>query len=360
MRPIIEFGVAALAGALSLSTPAGDLDPPGSPTPTPGPEPRTAISEESTPGDDTALFRIATAGSYYLPADIAGTPLMGKSGIVIEASDVTIDLGGFALLGFETGLPTLSLSGILASGEIENITILNGTVRGWGQAGMDLSSATGTNVVSVVSRDNGEEGILCGPGAAIRSCTVQSNGGAGIHAATDSQVTNSVARDCAPGITAEAGSIVEACVASSNTSEGIRGFGATISRCRSDGNAGRGFVLHGGMLVESAATSNATHGVEAYADFVVLNSVFQQNSGVGICAADLTGATTGGRIEGNSSTGNECGVWTAAESEGLLIVRNHASNNEINYDISGTNIVGPILIEIDSLAPTDPWANFSF
>src|SRR5215813_4957107 len=52
-------------------------------------EPRTPIS--SLP------FTINQPGSYYLTGNLTGAP--GANGINISASDVTLDLGGFALIG---------------------------------------------------------------------------------------------------------------------------------------------------------------------------------------------------------------------------------------------------------------------
>jgi len=93
---------ALLAGAGVLSAAAiaagGPLNPPSGPvSSTPGPEPRTAINATNTPGTALAEFRISQPGSYYLPGNIAAPA--GASGILVDASDVTIDLMGFAIQG---------------------------------------------------------------------------------------------------------------------------------------------------------------------------------------------------------------------------------------------------------------------
>ncbi|MGZ5022930.1 MAG: hypothetical protein ACXWAX_10115, partial [Chthoniobacterales bacterium] len=83
---------------LSLGTPytafaQGSLTPPAAPTPTMKSldqiEPRTPIS--SLP------FTISTAGSYYVTANLTG--VVGQHGITINADNVTLDLGGFELIG---------------------------------------------------------------------------------------------------------------------------------------------------------------------------------------------------------------------------------------------------------------------
>lgn len=83
----------------------GSLSPPGTPAPTMKTldqlEPRTAITNLPE--------TVATAGSYYLTANLLGSS--GNNGITISASDVTLDLNGFRLVGVGG-----SLDGILVSG----------------------------------------------------------------------------------------------------------------------------------------------------------------------------------------------------------------------------------------------------
>jgi len=55
------------------------------------------------------------------------TGIVEFSGITVQASDVTIDLGGHALVGVP-----FSFAGIEVSGPRQHITLRNGTVRDWG------------------------------------------------------------------------------------------------------------------------------------------------------------------------------------------------------------------------------------
>jgi len=117
---------------------AGDLDPP------PGPiaptmktldevEARTPV--QALPGDGGALHVISEPGSYYLTSAITGEA--GKDGIRIGASDVHLDLNGFALLGVAgsgNGIRVESTGG--DDTEIKGLVIRNGVVRGWGGDGV--------------------------------------------------------------------------------------------------------------------------------------------------------------------------------------------------------------------------------
>jgi hypothetical protein len=160
-RWIFQVG-AFLMMLMVIDAHAGRLDPPGAPDPTGKTltevEPRTAISTENTPGDGDALFRITVPGSYYLTGNVLGE--VGKHGIEIATSNVTIDLMGLSLLGVEE-----SLSGIFKSGTQDRLTIRNGIIFGWGQMGIDLSTdgkGTGYIVEDVISSSNGQHGIrLC-------------------------------------------------------------------------------------------------------------------------------------------------------------------------------------------------------
>src|SRR5437762_605503 len=89
-----------LAGAWFAS--AGNLNPPAGPVAPTGKtlteiEPRTAVNAVNTPPSATSLFTITQPGSYYLTGNIQGVATM--DGVEIDASGVTLDLNGFALVG---------------------------------------------------------------------------------------------------------------------------------------------------------------------------------------------------------------------------------------------------------------------
>ncbi len=94
-----------------------------------------ALNDTNTPGDSSNQFIISNPGSYYLTGNIAGES--GKNGISIQASNVTIDLNGFALIG---GSGTID--GIVAPAPQTNIRVHNGSAQSWGGSGFNLQSAT--------------------------------------------------------------------------------------------------------------------------------------------------------------------------------------------------------------------------
>ena len=98
--PLLATAALTLAAAGLLF--AGPLDPPAGPVTSTYKtltevEPRIAISATNTPGDADSVFKITQPGSYYLTGNITG--VVGKHGIEIAVSGVTLDLGGFDLVG---------------------------------------------------------------------------------------------------------------------------------------------------------------------------------------------------------------------------------------------------------------------
>lgn len=143
----VSLSAAALAvvGTLVL---AGPLSPPSGPIASTYKtlaevEPRIAINATNTPGDALNSFIISQPGSYYLTGNITG--VSGKSGIKITASNVTLDLNGFTLQGVSG-----SQYGILALVFPNNCTVRNGTVNGWDQSGVTISSPGGAGRGSII------------------------------------------------------------------------------------------------------------------------------------------------------------------------------------------------------------------
>lgn len=111
--------VAGLAlGSLALAQ--GPLAPTGAPAPQGKTltqlEPRTDVA--TLAGDANAMIVISQRGSYYLsgPVTISGT----RVGIAIAASDVTLDLNGFAIVGNSTAPAGIDFRGSLSGCRVTN------------------------------------------------------------------------------------------------------------------------------------------------------------------------------------------------------------------------------------------------
>jgi parallel beta-helix repeat protein len=361
------FAVVALTG-IPLGLEAGDLDPP------PGPvmptmktlseiEPRVAIS--------ALPFVVSSPGSYYLTGNLTGVG--GQNGITIAASDVTLDLNGFQLAGVAG-----SLSGIaVLEGQI-NIAIRNGTIRGWGGAGLDGSLThncqlhllqaygnggdglyvnQGSTVVACLARANGLNGVIAGNGSTVRDCAARDNGGDGIQTGGGSALVSCAGRGNGDdGIQAGSGSAVMACTATSNDDDGINaGIGSTVTGSAASENGEDGIQVGDGSTVRACTSSlNVGDGIQVTSGCHVVGNTCDSN-GAENGAAGVRATAARNRIDGNNVTGN--GVGIAVETEGNLIVRNSARENGVSYEIAEGNKVGTIT---NDPTTAGPWANFEF
>ncbi len=115
-------------------------------------DPRTPIS--------ALPYTISAQGSYYLTASL--TAIGSSGGITISASNVTLDLNGFALVGGGSG----NVTGINVPAAQKNILIRNGTVRGWTNGGINASNAT-NSVIQGIRLSNNTSSITFSNVAAV-------------------------------------------------------------------------------------------------------------------------------------------------------------------------------------------------
>jgi parallel beta-helix repeat protein len=265
------------------------------------------------------VFIITNSGSYYLTTNLVGAPL--KQGIRIAASAVALDLNGFALIGVSN-----SFAGIRVTTAAFEVRIHNGAVRNWALDGVDAVLVQNGVFEDLFVANNGTSGAFSGFGI---------DGG-----------TNSLIRHCqtsgnsAFGIGMEKGGLVIDCLSRSNLSSGIGvGSGGVVRGCISSFNQGEGIK----------ATDNC---------LVVDNNSVGNRSG-GTKAGILLIFSGGTRVENNNVAGNDYGI--SVSDNGNFIVRNSAhSNLTANYNISGTQTIGPIVSTTGIITTNSPWANFSY
>ena len=138
-------------------------------------------------------YVINVPGSYKLSGilDVRNTlDPANTTAIRVIVDNVTIDLNGFSILGPTvcTGFPTVTSCSPTGSGRgidgplglsLRNITVVNGTVRGMGSAGILLDAVIGVSVEKVHTEFNGAIGISVGFGMVVGS-TANYNGVRGI------------------------------------------------------------------------------------------------------------------------------------------------------------------------------------
>jgi hypothetical protein len=183
---LVLLALLAIIAMLALRVEGGPLDPTNPPGPTDSVRlPGTPITGQTT---------ISTPGHYYLTRDVTVTG--GQIAITINASNVSLDLGGFTVGGNDA----VGSWGIYVAGVQSDIRISNGTVKDF-QFGLDAGDDTrvqidGVNAVSNVrgfqighyqvltdchAMFNTETGIYVPGGeSTIRDCTVIGNAGDGI------------------------------------------------------------------------------------------------------------------------------------------------------------------------------------
>lgn len=249
---------------------------------------------------------IDTSGSYRLTGDLT---VASAATTVIEvtsaASEVTIDLNGFAILGpvqchaFVCS-PTGSGYGITGAGA--KLEVVNGAIRGMGVAGVytthslrahalrltqngtfGIISADMAVITDSIAESNGADGIYAYSGV-IRGCSSDYNGQSGITTGLATVADNSVVGNKYIGINANAGSTVTGNSVNSNHNRGIQVYGGSSVT----GNAVNGNTLEGIYFL----------GVGGYA-----NDVLTGNNGGGTqVGGGASAIQTGINICGTSTT----------------------------------------------------------
>lgn len=205
---------------------------------------KSAQAGKVTEGDAPGFpVTISEPGSYRLSSNLVVTDA-GVTVIEITADDVTLDLGGFSIVGPNScaGTPvvcTISGGGIGVKAVAdtgtspENVRVMNGTVRGMGAHGVRLIG-NGTAVERVNAVSNGGPGIVVGLGSIIDSVARFNGSGAAV-----------------------VGLIVRGTIATNNS------FGI--------------FIRPGGVATGNSATFNAATGLSVQCPAVVVGNTTSNN-----------------------------------------------------------------------------------
>jgi parallel beta-helix repeat protein len=367
---------------------AGPLSPPAGPVaPTlktlTEVEPRIAINAANTPGDADSLFKITQPGSYYLTGNITG--VVGKHGIEITASGVTLDLNGFDLLGVQ-GIGNFDGVSVTVS-DLLNITVRNGSIRGWADAGVDLGSndAFNSRVQDLLARGNNGIGIHLGTASSAVNCSASENGSIGISVGGTGKLSNCLAfnnidkgfrclsgstvTDCSAyfnllgGFSCGSNCIVANCSSSTNEGNGIFvDGGSTVTNCTATSNTLSGIVTSGGCIVSrctarrndldgirvlttsrvegSVSESNTRDGIQCSSRCIILSNSCSLNGDNGD-GAGIHATGSDNRIESNHCADSDRGI--DIDGAGNLIIRNSCTGNTINWAIAANNVFGAII-----------------
>ncbi|HXG19832.1 MAG TPA: hypothetical protein VNN62_12280 [Methylomirabilota bacterium] len=146
----------------------------------------------------------------------------GLDCLVVNSSNITIDLNGFAIIGNGSG------KGISASSSVQGVTIRNGTVRGFA-VGISLGGS-GNLVEDVHTENNTDTGMFLGAGSVADHVVVQGNWQHGAILSTAGAIRNSSIRangntPASVGVSVGPGGAVTGNTIWANTGTGL--FGST-------------------------------------------------------------------------------------------------------------------------------------
>jgi len=343
----------------SYSAWAGPLNPPAGPVTSTYKtltevEPRTAVNATNTPGDADSLYKITQPGSYYLTGNITG--VVGKHGIEIVASGVTLDVMGFELLGVPG-----SLDGISATVGVNNVEVRNGSVRSWGDEGLDFTNGGSIGIADVNALTCAGFGISINQNSTATRCKMNSNGAGGIATGINCVVIGCAAYgNTGGGILAWVGCRVVDCTAFTNTGDGISaGNGSTITGCSATDSTSDGIAVTNGCTISNcSASSNDVHGINAGNDCVITDCSTRSNFGGGInsgngctitnCSASLNSGT--GVNTASSGTITNCSAYDNGANGIVTGTSCAVSNCTANFNTGHGIFVGSFNMVIDCSA----------
>lgn len=193
-------------------------------------------------------YTIDEPGSYYLTGDLT----TATNGIIVQASDVTIDLMGFSIVGPGPTAPN-SNAVLVFSNTDENVTVRNGTIRSF-ELGVNadfLEMGNATVVEDMRLLDIGGAAInLRGTNNVVRNC-VAASAGLKPPAAAGINATNAVIEGCIvggfdTGISTTNG-VISKCVTTGGQI-GILCSDSLVTECSATGASADNLLLFGSAI----------------------------------------------------------------------------------------------------------------
>jgi hypothetical protein len=192
-----------------------------------------ALAGNVTPGDSPGFpVTISVSGRYQLSSNLTVADA-DTDAIDITASNVTIDLNGFSIIGpvvcsggVQKNGPTGAPPSCIPTGGGTGVfspnpgnAVLNGEIHGMGAFGIELGVLSRVEKVHVSG--NRLDGINVREGSEVSSCVASSNGGNGIVTGTEGSIRNNSANyNASAGILAFCVSLIEGNMAGVNFGAG--------------------------------------------------------------------------------------------------------------------------------------------
>lgn len=317
---VVAFLVSSCVTIAGLPAIAGPLDPP------PGPvietdtlrreaDARIPLNQQTTPGEANALYVIAAPGSYYLTEDTIVATSM--NGILVTASDVTIDLNGYRLEQFSLrgggdeegrgGGATFSGIASLSGGSLQNVAVRNGVIRGFSDSAISFEGVDAAVLEDLSVSDIADESVVLGDAARVQRVTC-SNVGSGFETQSNAFFVD--------------------CVVNSTTNGGgfLTGANSSFTRCVAIGTL-TGFSTNG-IHNDCIAFDNRGDGFEGEGTFV--NCVAEQNDGEGF-SIDGPSTLTACRALRNGTASTDAGFRARFRADGTIFRSCVADENPVGF-----------------------------
>ncbi len=241
------------------------------------------VTRQDTPGFPVTL---SDPGTYRLSGNLDVTAFPSPehiSVIEVAASDVTIDLAGFSILGgcYYIGCPTGTGRGIYRSTSDARTRVFGGTVTGMGGTGIELGQ--GAIVRDVIVHRGYGDAITLGAHGSVSDCIVSLNSGQGISVGAGASIEgNVVIKNGSFGIGLDRGA-VRGNVVSENAGTGIScGEECVAERNYSYANSTGLRMQTKGLARHNVAANNEGNGIESNRDSLVVGNVSAGNGGYGL------------------------------------------------------------------------------
>jgi len=200
-------------------------------------------------------YAIPVPGSYRLSGRLRLTAA-DTDGITINANNVTLDLGGHALVGPGKSTGTTG-SGVNVPSTHDNITVRNGTLRDWRLHGAFCANSENGRFENLRCSENGFAGVSAGANSLVQSVTSQNN---------------------LEGVRTSEGCIVRDCVCSDNSGDGIvAGPRTTVKNCSATDNGAVGINCWQGCTITDNNCHGNLHGITAGTDSRVVGNNCSNN-----------------------------------------------------------------------------------